>query len=112
MGIAFAIAMTMMRTYKNADEQIFDRSYRIRCNTGQVRTDRFTYGGIVLGGISGMAAGISGAGPILSLIHGASMGAGLAVFAHVLTKKCCGKKKSKDDKKIEPESAVATEKKD
>ena len=98
--MAFGIFVTIMKTYNNVDEQIYDRSYRIRHNEGQVRTDKFTYGGIALGGIAGVAGGISSAGPVLSLVQGASMGTGLAVLAHVLTKpknKC----KNKDGKMTE-----------
>lgn len=79
--MAFAALMTYMRVRNNADEQIFDRAYRLRYNKGQVRMDKFTYGGALLGGATGaMAGGLSGS------LQGASLGVGLAVLAHVITK--------------------------
>jgi len=86
-GMAFGIAMTMMRTYGNTDDQIYDRTYRLRHNKGQVRMDKFTYGCAALGGLGGAAGGLSSAGAVASGVQGASMGIGLAVLAHVLTKR-------------------------
>ena len=83
--MALGVAMTIMRTYGNTDDQIYDRSYRLRHNKGQVRTDKFTYGCAALGGVGGAAAGLS-ASAVASGVQGASMGVGLAVLAHVLTK--------------------------
>ena len=77
---------TYARIRNDEPEQVYDRSYRLRYNKGQVRTDKFTYGGLVLGGVGGVAAGLA-AGPVMGAVNGASMGAGLAVIAHVLTKK-------------------------
>lgn len=102
--------MTVMKTYNNTEDQIYDRSYRIRHNKGQVRTDNFTYGGITLGGMAGVAGGISGAGPVMSLVQGASMGLGLAVLSHVLTKP--REKKNKSKSKDGEKSKQATEKKE
>lgn len=86
-GIILAIVMTVARTRGNAPEEIFDRSYRLRHNAGQVRMDKFSRGGMLLGGLAGAAAGYSGGTALAGGFHGASMGLGLAVFAHVLTKK-------------------------
>lgn len=86
-----------MRIRHNEDEQVYDRCYRLRYSSGQVRTDKFTYGGLVLGGIGGVAAGLA-ANPMVAGISGASLGVGLAVLAHVLTKK---EKKEKCEKKDE-----------
>ena len=58
---------------------------RIRKNKGQCRTDRFTYIGALLGGAAG-AASMPGA-MVMGALQGASMGMGLAVFAHVMTSK-------------------------
>ena len=77
------------------DEQIYDRSYRLRYNKGQCRMDKFTYGGILLGGVGGVAAGLAGS-PVVAGLNGASMGVGLAVFAHTLTKR--GEKKADKEK--------------
>lgn len=96
--MAFAIAMTAMRTYGNADEQIYDRCYRLRHNKGQVRMDKFTYGSIVLGGLGGATFALSTAGPVVSSVQGACVGVGLAVLAHVITKRG-DKKKSEESKK-------------
>ena len=71
---------------KSEVDYYYDRCYRLRYNTGQVRTDKFSYGGIVLGGLGGVALGMGG-GPVVGAIQGASIGVGLAVPAHVLTKK-------------------------
>lgn len=86
LGIVFGIVSTYMRIHDNQEEQVYDRCYRLRYNVGQVRTDKFTYGGLVLGGIGGMAAGL-GSSPVVGGIQGASLGAGLAVLGHVLTKR-------------------------
>lgn len=85
LGIAFGVVSTFLRIRNNKEEQVYDRCYRLRYNSGQVRTDKFTYGGLVLGGVGGVAAKLA-AGPLVSGVQGASLGAGLAVFAHVLTK--------------------------
>ena len=95
LGIAFGIFGTYMRIRNDEDEQVYDRSYRLRYNVGQVRTDKFTYGGLLLGGVGGVAAGLA-SGPGRSGVQGASVGAGLAVLGHVLTKK-----KEKEEKKEE-----------
>ena len=86
MGIAFGIVSTYLRIRDNADEQIYDRCYRLRYNVGQVRLDRFTYGGILIGGAAGMAARLSPSGLFMSGLQGASLGIGIAVFDHVATK--------------------------
>ena len=57
---------------------------RLRYNKGQVRTDKFTYAGAVTGGLIGLAA--MPEARALGGLHGACVGVGLAVFAHVLTK--------------------------
>ena len=101
--MAFAILMTASKTYNNADEQIYDRCYRLRYNKGQVRTDKFTYGGLVLGGLGGAYAGLSTVGPFVSGLQGASMGVGLAVLAHVLTKRSSAEKSKEDTKKVNKE---------
>ena len=79
--MGFAALMTLARLWNSTDEQIFDRAYRLRYNQGQVRMDKFTYGGALLGGVAGAAAGgLNGS------LQGASVGVGLAVLAHVVTK--------------------------
>ena len=89
---------TYARIRNDSYEQIYDRSYRLRYNLPQVRTDKFTYGGILIGGLGGAAAGLGGS-PVMGGIQGASIGAGLAVFAHVLTKK--KEKQEKEEAKKE-----------
>ena len=79
--MGFAAVMTFMKLWSSTDEQVFDRAYRLRFNEGQVRMDKFTYGGAILGGASGAAAG-----GVAGSLPGASLGVGLAVLAHVLTK--------------------------
>lgn len=83
-GIGLSAILTMARIWNDADEQIYDRSYRLRHNKGQVRMDKFTYGSALAGGIVGMAAV---PWSVAAGIQGASMGVGLSVFAHVLTSK-------------------------
>lgn len=83
--MVFGIVSTYMRIRNNEEEQIYDRCYRLRHHAGQVRTDKFTYGGMVLGGLGGMAAGW-GSNPLVGGVQGASVGVGLAVLGHVLTK--------------------------
>ena len=79
--MGFAAVMTIARLWNSTDEQIFDRAYRLRHNKGQVRMDKFTYGGALLGGVAGAAAGgLNGS------LQGASISVGLAVLAHVVTK--------------------------
>lgn len=82
--MGFAAVMTAARLWSSTDEQIFDRAYRIRYNKGQVRMDKFTYGSALLGGVAGAAALPGGA--LNGSLQGASIGVGLAVLAHVLTK--------------------------
>lgn len=83
-GIGLAAILTMVRIWNDADEQIYDRSYRLRHNKGQVRMDKFTYGSALAGGIVGMAAV---PWSVAAGVQGASMGIGLSVFAHTLTSK-------------------------
>lgn len=83
-GIGFGAVMTISRTWNNAEEQIYDRAYRLRYNKGQVRLDKFSYGGALIGGICG-AAGFP-TGGVLGAMQGASMGLGAAVLAHAFTK--------------------------
>ena len=79
--MGLAAVMTIARLWSSTDEQIFDRAYRLRYNKGQVRMDKFTYGSALLGGVAGAAAGgLNGS------LQGASVGVGLAVLAHTLTK--------------------------
>ncbi|XP_064398491.1 uncharacterized protein LOC135345075 [Halichondria panicea] len=80
-GMVFAAVMTMMRTRGNTEEQVFDRSYRLRYNKRQVRLDKFSYGFALIGGAAG-AAGLGGLGGV---VGGASMGLGLSVIGHSLT---------------------------
>lgn len=82
--MGFAAVMTVARLWNSTDEQIFDRAYRLRYNKGQVRMDKFTYGSALLGGVAGAAALPGGA--LNGSLQGASIGVGLAVLAHVLTK--------------------------
>lgn len=79
--MVFGAVMTMMRIRGNTDEQIFDRTYRLRYNQRQVRLDKFSYGFAVVGGVAG-AAGLGGAGGALG---GVGMGLGLSVIGHCLT---------------------------
>ena len=83
-GIGLSAILTMARIWNDADEQIYDRSYRLRHNKGQVRMDKFTYGSALAGGIVGMAAV---PWSVAAGIQGANMGIGLSMFAHVLTSK-------------------------
>ena len=81
-GVAFAAIMTFMRIRGNEEEQIWDRCYRLRYNKGQVRMDKFSYGFALVGG----AAGAAGLGGLAGAVQGASIGLGLSVLGHVLTK--------------------------
>ena len=82
--MGFAAVVTAVKLWRATDEEIFDRAYRLRYNKGQLRMDKFTYGSALLGGVAGAAA--LPAGGLTGSLQGASIGAGLAVLAHVLTK--------------------------
>lgn len=90
-GMGLVALATMARIWNDVDEQIYDRAYRLRHNKGQVRMDKFTYGSALAGGLVGMAATPNWS--VTGGIQGASVGIGLAVFAHVLTSP---KEKKKD----------------
>ena len=79
--MGFAAVMTIARLWNSTDEQTFDRAYRLCYNKGQVRMDKFTYGGALLAGVAGAAAG-----GLKGSVQGASIGVGLAVLVHVVTK--------------------------
>ena len=83
-GIARTVYSSQSKQFE--EEHYYDRCYRLRYNEGQVRIDNFTYGGIILGGLGGLALGMGG-GTVVGAIQGASIGVGLAVPAHILTKK-------------------------
>ena len=85
LGMGVAALMTVAMTWGNQEEQISDRCYRLRYSKGQVRTDNFTYGGAVAGGLAGMALA-SNTARVAGGLNGASMAVGLAVFAHVASK--------------------------
>lgn len=81
-GLMLAAAMTIARTWGNAEEQIYDRSYRLRYNKGQVLMDKISYTSIVGGGLAGALAtpgGWSRGG-----VQGACLGVGLAVIVQML----------------------------
>ncbi len=81
--------MTMMRIRGNAEEQVYDRCYRLRYNERQLRLDKFSYGFALVGGVAG-AAGLGGAGGALG---GVGMGLGLSVIGHCLTGRSAKDKK-------------------
>lgn len=85
LGMGVAALMTVAMTWGNQEEQISDRCYRLRYSKGQVRTDNFTYGGVVAGGLAGMALA-SNTARVAGGLNGASIAVGLAVFAHVASK--------------------------
>lgn len=74
--------MTYMRIRDQTEEQIFDRSYRIRYNKGQVRCDRISATTAGIGAVAG-ALGFSSVGMVTGGLYGASLGLGLGVFLHV-----------------------------
>ena len=82
--MGFTAIMTAARLWNSTDEQVFDLAYYIRYNKGQVRLDKVTYGSALLGGVAGVAALPGGA--LNGSLQGASIGVGLAVLAHVITK--------------------------
>ncbi len=55
--IPLAPVLTEMAIRNSDDYQVWDRSYRIRNNEGQMRTDRFAAAGVVLGFVGSAAAG-------------------------------------------------------
>ena len=91
-GMGLLALTTTARIWNDTDEQIYDRSYRLHYNKGQTWMDKFTYGSALAGGLVGMAAMPSWS--VTGGIQGASVGIGLAVFAHAMTchkekKDCC-----------------------
>ena len=82
-GAALSGAGTYYTIRNNAEEQIYDRSYRLRYNRGQCYMDQVTYGG-VLGGLV-LGAALVPASRLMGGLYGASMGFGLAVPTQVAT---------------------------
>ena len=100
-----AAVMTANMTWGNTEEQIFDRSYRLRYNKGQVLMDQVceacnvgcrhfhlliiiimqaSYVGVIGGGLAGGLS--SPANWCKGGVQGACLGLGLAVFTQMLLK--------------------------
>jgi len=74
-----APVMVELAIRKSTEERIYDRSYRIRNNQGQMRTDRYaTYGSVIGGGVSSVLGYKMVPGLILGLVAG-TFTAGLIV---------------------------------
>ena len=82
--MGFAALVTAAKLWNSTDEQVFDRAYLLCCDKGHVRMDKFTYGSALPGGVAGAAALPGGA--LNGSLQGASIGVGLAVLTHVITK--------------------------
>ena len=76
------IPLTYARIRDQTEEQIFDRSYRLRYNKSQVRCDRISVATAGIGAVAG-AFGFSSVGLVTGGLYGASLGLGLGVFLHV-----------------------------
>ena len=85
------MALTLSKTWDAEEEQIFDRSYRLRYNKGQVLMDKVTYTGLLGGSLAGVAA--SPTTWAQGGVQGACLGAGLAVFVQLLIKPLVIRKK-------------------
>ncbi|CAI7991640.1 hypothetical protein GBAR_LOCUS791 [Geodia barretti] len=83
-GMLLAAVMTANMTWGNTEEQIFDRSYRLRYNKGQVLMDQVSYVGVIGGGLAGGLS--SPANWCKGGVQGACLGLGLAVFTQMLLK--------------------------
>jgi len=71
--------MTEAAIRNSTEERIFDRSYRIRSNQGQMRTDRYaTYGGVLGGAVTSLLGYKLVPGLISGLVAG-TLTAGLIV---------------------------------
>ena len=81
-GALMLVPLTYLRIRDQTEEQIFDRSYRIRHNKMQVRCDRISIATAGIGAVAGVF-GFSSAGLVTSGLYGASLGLGLGVFLHV-----------------------------
>ena len=76
------VPLTYARIRDQTEEQIFDRSYRIRYNKGQIRCDRISVATAGIGAVAG-AMTFSSVGMVTGGLYGASLGLGLGVFVHV-----------------------------
>ena len=76
------LPLTYARIHDQTEEQIFDRSYRLRHNKMQVRCDRISAATASIGAVAG-AMGFSSLGLVTGGLYGASLGLGLGVFLHV-----------------------------
>ena len=81
-GALMLIPLTYLRIRDQTEEQIFDRSYRIRYNKTQIRCDRISVTTAGIGAVVG-AMGFSSAGMVTGGLYGASLGLGLGVFLHI-----------------------------
>lgn len=81
-GALILVPLTYARIRDQTEEQIFDRSYRLRHNKMQVRCDRISVVTAGIGAVAGVI-GFSSVGLITSGLYGASLGLGLGVFLHV-----------------------------
>ena len=81
-GALMLVPLTYARIYDQTEEQIFDRSYRIRYNKGQVRCDRISVTTAGIGAVAGAMA-FSSVGMVTGGLYGASLGLGLGVFVHI-----------------------------
>ena len=82
-GVVGVAIMTAMITRGNEEVQIYDRSYRIRHNKGQSHLDLVTYPTVGAGAVTGALLASSRATGVLM---GGSVGFGLSVLIHMLTK--------------------------
>ena len=74
--------MAFMKLHNAEHIAVYDRVYRLRHNVGQVRTDKVSGVGALVG--AGVGA-VTMRPPIVGGLYGAAFGVGLGVIAHVLT---------------------------
>ena len=76
------VPLTYLRIRDQTEEQIFDRSYRLRHSKMQIRCDRISIATAGIGAVAGVL-GFPSAGLVTGGLYGASVGLGLGVFLHV-----------------------------
>ena len=74
--------MGFMKLHNAEHIAVYDRAYRLRHHAGQVRTDKVSGIGALVG--AGVGA-VAMKPPIVGGLYGAAFGVGLGVIAHVLT---------------------------
>lgn len=83
-GAGLSALATWAIVRKASYDEVFDRSYRLRYNKGQVHMDFVTYGVVGSGAVAGAltTSTMRATGALL----GSAVGFGLAVFVHMATK--------------------------